>query len=226
MAEAKILVVEDDRDILDLIRLLLESRRYEVVSAEDGIVGLRQFKACQPDLVLLDIKLPGMSGTQLCKEIRSISEVPIIFMSSNRDAEDIIAGLDSGADDYVTKPFDPTVLAARVKANLRRVLATKQAVMKLGPFEVDLQGREVYRDGKAVPLFTKEKQLLFFLLEHPNQVFSSEQLYEQIWEADLGAGDPTVKVHISNLRKKLEDDAENQKFIRTVRGFGYKLHME
>lgn len=225
MTAGKILVVEDDADLGEMVRLTLESRSYQVYTATEGHAGLAAFFRHQPDLVVLDIMLPGLSGTELCREIRRQSNVPIIFISANRDVDDIIQGLDLGADDYVTKPFDPLVLLARVKANLRRA-ASMRPVTKLGKFEIDWQGREVLCDGSPVQLFTKERQLLFFLLEHPNQVFSAEQLYERVWGMPCNNGDPTVKVHISHLRKKIEEHPSEPKFIRTVRGYGYKLQME
>lgn len=226
MTKGKILIVEDDSDIHQMIRLVLESRQYEVIAAEDGLAGMLAFDRLKPDLVVLDSKLPGMSGTELCREIRKRSEVPIIFLSSNREADDVIDGLELGADDYVTKPFDPLVFVARVNANLRRAAVGKHPVAKLGRFEIDWKGREVYREGEPVPLFAKEKQLLFFLLDQPNQVFSAEQLYKRVWGMSYGTGEATVKVHISNLRRKLEEDPAEPQYIRTVRGFGYKLHVE
>jgi DNA-binding response OmpR family regulator len=224
-AAGKILLVEDDADIRQLIRLTLESQGFEVWAAEDGRKGLELFRGVKPDLALLDILLPGMTGLELCKELRRWSDAPVMFLSCKREAEDIIAGLDIGADDYMTKPFDPAVLVARVKARLRRANGAGSVVRatSLGPIEIDWPGREVRRDGAPLPLFTKERQLLFFLLEHPNQVFSIAQLYERVWGMEHGSDEQTVKVHISNLRRKIGDDPAHPKWIVTVRGFGYKM---
>ncbi|HZG57993.1 response regulator transcription factor [Paenibacillus sp.] len=222
-AAGKILLVEDDPDIRELIRLTLESQGYEVWAADDGRRGLELFRAVRPDLALLDVLLPGMTGLELCKELRRQSDAPIVFLSCKREADDVIEGLELGADDYMTKPFDPAELVARVRARLRRLPGAGAKAAKLGALEIDWPGRDVKRNGQSLPLFTKERQLLFFLLEHPNQVFSIAQLYERVWGMEHGSEEQTVKVHISNLRRKIEDDPANPKWIVTVRGFGYKL---
>jgi DNA-binding response OmpR family regulator len=224
MTEGKILVVEDEADIRRLIRLTLENQHYEVLTAENGEKGLELFRWERPDLVVLDVMLPGMSGLELCREIRQDANVPILFLSCRRDSEDIIAGLDIGGDDYMTKPFDPAVLAARVRAAMRRVGKPDDAqVLRYGRLEADIRSREIRLDGKPVPLFAKERQLLFYLLEHPDQVFSSEQLYDRIWGLGNDSEDQTVKVHISTLRKKLQDDPGQPSYIHTIRGYGYKF---
>lgn len=221
----KLLVVEDDADILELIRLTLESQGYDVLTAADGNRGLQLFHQEKPVLVLLDILLPGMTGLDICQDIRRSSATPILFLTCKRDAEDIIGGLELGADDYMTKPFDPAILVARVRAILRRTAggAADNRISKYGSLEIDWPGRTVLRDGEPVSLFTKERQLLFVLLEHRNQVISVSQIYALVWGLDNASDEQTVKVHISNLRKKIEDDPAHPKFIQTVRGFGYKF---
>lgn len=219
---ARILVIEDDTDIHGFIRLALENQGYEVLTAEDGQRGLQLFHQEKPNLILLDIILPGLSGLEICHEIRKSSNTPILFLTCKREAEDVIDGLELGADDYMTKPFDPAILVARVKALLRRV-TTDARLTRYGDLEIDWPGRSIIRDGQPVALYTKERQLLFLLLEHPNQVISVAQIYNLLWGLEHGSDEQTVKVHISNLRKKIEDDPANPKYIQTVRGFGYKF---
>ncbi|MFC5700210.1 response regulator transcription factor [Cohnella faecalis] len=221
----KILVVEDETDIRRLIRLILENEGYRVLTAENAEEGIRLFDRDRPDFVILDVLLPGMDGLQLCAEMRRSSNVPVLFLSCRRDAEDIVAGHDCGGDDYMTKPFDPAVLAAKVRAGLRRVPVRmpKRDILRVGRLQADFGSREIFLDGEPIPLFAKELQLLFFLMKHAGQVFSAVQLYEQIWGMGGDSEDQTVKVHISTLRKKLDDDPVRSNYIQTVRGFGYKF---
>ncbi|WP_409342614.1 response regulator transcription factor [Paenibacillus sp. MBLB4367] len=224
---AKILVVEDEEEIRELIRLYLQNEGYVAVLAEDGEQALQLFEQEKPDLVVLDIVLPDTDGIELCGIIRKRSDVPIIFVTCKRESEDMISGFEAEADDYVTKPFDPAVLVARVKANLRRVLHQRKKASdeawRDDRLYVNLQNYEVLVHGQPVPLLPKERQLLILLLKHRNQVFSVEQLYDRIWGWESDSDDRTVMVHISNLRKKIEQDPATPKYIHTVRGFGYKF---
>jgi len=222
MTGARIVVVEDDADIRQLIRFALEPHGFQVWEAANGREGMDVFRSVRPDLAILDIVMPEMNGMELCEEIRRTSGAPVIFLSGKREAEDVIAGLDIGADDYVTKPFDPSVLVARVKARLRREGEAKRPTA-LDGLEIDWLGRDVRKDGESVQLYTKERQLLFFLLGRPNEVFSITQLYENVWGPVVDNYEQTVKVHISNLRRKLEDEPSQPKYIVTIRGFGYKF---
>lgn len=228
--QGKILIVEDEPEIRDLVRLYLHNGRFATISAENGGEAIRLLEQEQPDLILLDILLPDTDGLSLCKEIRKRSAVPIIFLTCKRDADDIVNGLDTGGDDYMTKPFDPVVLLARVKAHLRRAgmkeIPKEESIWQDDRLSVNWKNFEVHVANQPVPLFAKERQLLLYLVRHANQVFSVEQLYEHIWGWDRESDERTVMVHISNLRKKIEADPTNPKYIVTVRGFGYKFSTE
>lgn len=232
LEKAKVLIVEDDTEIRQLIELYLKSE-FQVLTADTGREAVKTVKLHSPDLVLLDILLPEFDGLEVCKKIRAFNvEVPILFLSAKSEFEDRIIGLEVGADDYITKPFDPGEVLARVRAHLRRKeiaskrLIFKKSLRKIGDLEINMENYTVLKKGKPVQLFTKELQLLHFLVKNPNQVFSIEQLYDQIW-GEYKLGDyRTVKVHISNLRKKIEDDPTKPHYIQTVRGFGYKFALE
>nr|WP_090885898.1 response regulator transcription factor [Evansella caseinilytica] len=229
MADDKILIVEDDTDIRELTTLYLEKKGFQVLSAGNGNDALRIVKNDSPQLILLDVLLPGMNGYDICRKIREITESPVLFISCKREAVDKVRGLNAGADDYITKPFDLLELEARVKANLRRnriqssQLDTNRKIFRHEHFMIDLNSYEVYVNGKIVPLYKKELQLLVLLVENQNQVFSVEQLYDHIWGVDSFGDMKTVMVHISNLRRKIEKDPAKPVLIHTVRGFGYKF---
>ncbi|SDE63334.1 DNA-binding response regulator, OmpR family, contains REC and winged-helix (wHTH) domain [Paenibacillus sp. UNCCL117] len=236
MSEHHILLVEDDKEIGRLIQLYLDSRGYKVRTARDGGDGLRQFETEPPDLVLLDIGLPGMNGLELCRCIRRVSNVPIIFISCNTENEDIIRGLGLGADDYITKPFDPNVLIARVEANLRRAPVFHRSSspargdderrLVFGGLEIDIAGYSVRLKGAPVNISTKEMQILLFMARHPDQIFTAEQLYREVWGVESYSDARTVVVHISSLRKKIETHPSEPAFIQNVRGYGYKFNSQ
>ncbi|MFD2704544.1 response regulator [Salibacterium lacus] len=230
MERKKILIVEDEEDIRNLITLYLESR-YEIISTSSGSGVLLLLEDHHPDLILLDVMLPGKSGMEICEEIRETDrETPILFLSAKREFEDKIQGLETGADDYITKPFDPGELMARVQAHLRRNDINNQQgsqsdhILSTGSLEIDLNSYTLKRKGEILHLFAKEMQLLLVLARHPNQVFSIEQLYDNVWGTDRFGDLKTVSVHISRLRKKIEEDPSRPVYIKTVRGFGYKFH--
>jgi len=229
---SKLLIVEDDPDIQHLLQLYLE-KEFILIFSASGSEAVNLFLEGSPDLILLDIMLPDLDGLQVCKQIRQLDEaVPIIFLSSRSEYDDRITGLEIGADDYIIKPFDPGEVLARMKAHLRRRnihkdnAATLNNLKKIGDLEIDLNDFSVYKKNEQIKLFTKERQLLLYLIEHPNQVFSVEQLYDHIWGEDKFGDYQTVKVHISNLRKKIEKDPAHPLYIQTVRGFGYKFASE
>ncbi|WP_017754213.1 response regulator transcription factor [Calidifontibacillus oryziterrae] len=230
MRQEKVLVVEDEVEIRELINIYLKNSGYNTVLATNGQEGLEFFHKNAPDIVILDIMLPKMDGIEVCQEIRKVSTVPILFLSAKRDSDDIIRGLELGGDDYITKPFDPNVLVARVKANLRRLPITipnspdQKNLFKYDYLELDLNSYTIKVNNEPITLFAKELQLLILLAKNPNQVFSVEQLYSQIWGAESFGDTRTVMVHISNLRKKIELDPANPRFIQTVRGFGYRFN--
>jgi DNA-binding response OmpR family regulator len=233
VSDQRILLVEDDKEISALIQLYLESHGYRVQTARDGDEGLKQFELGSPSLILLDIGLPGMSGMELCEKIRRVSNVPIIFISCNTENDDIIRGLDLGADDYMTKPFDPKVLIARVEANLRRApvfhrspapASNNYRKLTFGGLEIDISNYTVRLRGAMVNVSTKEMQILLFLAQHPDQIFTAEELYRQVWGAESYSDTRTVVVHISSLRKKIEIHPSEPVLIQNVRGYGYKFN--
>lgn len=227
MEGEKILLVEDEQGIRELIQLYLENREYTVISAENGRKALDLTDAEQPDLVLLDIEMPGLDGFEVCKRMREILDIPIIFISSRRDVLDKIKCFELGGDDYITKPFDFAELEARIKANLRRYREGKNKksanILKFGALEIHLDSYECYLNKKLITLSTKELQVLILLAKRPNQVYSAEQIYDQIWGFDSTGDIQAVKVHISNLRRKLESGSSSPTYIKTVRGFGYRF---
>ncbi|MFB9279072.1 response regulator transcription factor [Cohnella cellulosilytica] len=227
----RVLVVEDAPEVRRLLRLYLENDGFEVAEAEDGEQAIRQMREQGADLILLDILLPGTSGIDVCRSIRRLSAVPIIFVSSMNESRHVIEGLESGADDYITKPFDPPVVIARVKAGLRRAGPSAGAdggrtpggLWEHGRIRLDLDSYELRVDGRVVELYTKELQLLLFFIHNPNRVFHVEELYNKIWGWDSTGELTTVMVYISNLRKKIEENPAKPQYIRTLRGFGYKF---
>lgn len=226
----KILLVEDDSDIRDILSIYLRKEGFQVLEASDGEEGLRMFRTGSPDLLLTDILLPDLEGTELTRRIRQESDIPVIMISCRKESESIVDGLALGADDYITKPFVPAVVVARIRSRLRRYrhpeTARSSSRLTDGYLTLDLKNREIWRDGQAIQLYAKEKQMFVFLAQHPNQVFSIEQLYEQVWGWDKNGDSRTVMVHIRNLRKKIERDPAQPAYIVTVRGFGYKFNWE
>ncbi|MDX6552566.1 MAG: hypothetical protein QOH74_1054 [Gaiellales bacterium] len=214
-----ILLVEDDAAIRDMTKLSLERDGFSVATAPDGGAGLQSFRDQPPDLVLLDIMLPGVDGISVCRQIRESSVVPIVMLTARTDPIDVVLGLEAGADDYVTKPFEPPVLAARLRAVLRRATRTEPApVMRFGEMEIDPLGMEVRSAGEPVALTPTEYRLLLMLAENAGIVLSRERLLEDVW-GYLWAGDTRlVDMHVRRLRGKVGHDA-----IETVRGAGYKL---
>jgi len=219
-----ILIVEDEAGIRDMTHKYLWKLGYDVVSVENGHDALKHLDSINPHLILLDIEMPGMDGFTVCQEIRKRLTIPIIFLTVSREKMDKIRCFELGGDDYVTKPFDFEELHARIKANIRRYYMYSQKeinVLKFNGLEIHLDTFECQLDGEKVELSAKEMELLIHLAKHPNQVWSQEQLYDNVWSLDAQGNIETVKVHISHLRRKLEKDQKNPHFIKTVRGFGY-----
>ncbi|MFD0695134.1 response regulator transcription factor [Paenibacillus sp. GCM10027628] len=226
----QILFIEDDADIQEIVALYLRKSGMFVDVASDASSALRLFQSKSYDLLLTDILLPDLHGTELAQRIRKQSSIPIIFISCKKESQDIVDGLELGADDYITKPFDPNVVVARVRAQLRRFQSGKQEagnraklVWQDQRMRIDPDNYEICVDGQPVTLFAKERQLLLFLANRPNQVFSVEHLYGQIWGWDKVSDVRTVMVHIRTLRKKIEQNPADPRYILTVRGFGYKF---
>jgi two-component system alkaline phosphatase synthesis response regulator PhoP len=217
-----VLVVDDERNIVDLVRLYLEKEGFAVVAAADGDAALAAFDRHAPDLVVLDLMLPRLDGFEVCREIRRRGPTPVLILTARSDDVDAVVGLELGADDYVTKPFNPRVLVARVKAILRRTEATDRGERPLdvGALRIDPRRREVTVDGRPVELRAREFDLLLALARDPGVVLTRDALLEHVWETDFAGETRTVDVHVAELRKKLGDDGPR---IETVRGLGYRM---
>ncbi|MGY0060450.1 two-component system response regulator CseB [Streptomyces sp. LZ34] len=232
MAETHVLFVEDDDVIREATQLALERDGFVVTAAPDGLTGLERFRADRPDIALLDVMVPGLDGVSLCRRIRDESTVPVIMLSARADSIDVVLGLEAGADDYVTKPFDGAVLVARIRAVLRRFGHAsgpgrgaetapdepEGGVLRFGDLEVDPEGMEVRRAGTQVALTPTEMRLLLEFSAAPGTVLSRDRLLERVWDYGWGGDTRVVDVHVQRLRGKIGQDR-----IETVRGFGYKL---
>lgn len=228
MAKEKILVVDDERNIVELLKYNLEKEGYEVISAYDGFEAVNLAKQDRPDLIILDIMLPGQGGLEVCRILRKETKIPIIMATAKGEEIDKILGLELGADDYVTKPFSPRELVARVKAVLRRTSSKAEEKDELA-FEdltINLVKHEIRLKGEEVDLKPKEFDLLKLLATNPGKVFTRDFLLEQLWGYDYLGDTRTVDVHMRRLRQKIEEDAANPKFLKTVHGIGYKFQFE
>ncbi len=225
----KILVIDDENAIRDLLELVLITENYQVKTAENGTIGLMEMDSFQPDLVLLDIMLPDYSGYDLCREIVKKSTVPIIMVSAKNETIDKVLGLELGAEDYITKPFDNRELIARIKVVLRRYDLGDQnkddiiETIKCGELEINLESKSVLKDGSKISLTAKEFKILETLSKKPKKIFTRDELLEIIWGYDYLGDSRCVDMTIMRLRKKIEDDSENPKYVKTVYGFGYQF---
>ncbi|WP_341358779.1 MtrAB system response regulator MtrA [Georgenia sp. M64] len=219
---ARLLVVDDDTALAEMIGIVLEAEGFEVVFCADGAQAPEIFRAEQPDLVLLDLMLPGLDGIAVCRIIRAESDVPIVMLTARSDTLDVVTGLEAGADDYVAKPFKPKELVARVRARLRRQEDPEPERLRIGDLELDVAGHEVTRDGVPISLTPLEFDLIVALARKPWQVFSREVLLEQVWGYRHAADTRLVNVHVQRLRAKVEKDPEHPEVIVTVRGVGYR----
>lgn len=221
----RILVVDDEPSIVELIRVNLEDGGYDVGVAADGDEALERFSQEVWDLVILDLMLPGVDGIEVCRRIRKESQVPIIMLTAKADEIDRVLGLEMGADDYVTKPFSPRELLARVRAILRRVPDTVVTgeLIQYGRLRLNLEKRTVEIDGDRVQLTPREFDLLHLLARYPGRIFQRDYLLEQLWEYEYTGGTRTVDVHIRRLRQKLEHHPQYAEAIETVHGIGYRL---
>ena len=219
---ARILVVDDDTAISEMIGIILRGEGYEPQFAGDGAEAIDLFRSMRPDLVLLDLMLPGIDGIQVCATIRAESGVPIIMLTAKGETTDVVKGLESGADDYVVKPFNPKELVARIRTRLRPVLPETTDTVGIGDLTIDVQGHEVRRGGDKISLTPLEFQLLLALAVKPQQVFTREMLLEQVWGYHYKADTRLVNVHVQRLRAKVEHDPDNPQIVMTVRGVGYR----
>jgi len=224
MAGKRVLVVDDDVKTVELVKLYLNRDGYRVFTAYDGVEALRLARESHPDLIVLDLMLPGIDGLQVCRTLRSESDVPIIMLTAKTTDQDKLTGLDLGADDYVTKPFSPKELAARVRAVLRRLPGERgPEQINHGALTVDFLKHEASLAGRPLNLTTVEFKLLGILVKEPGRVFSRAKLIEKALGYDFEGFDRTIDVHILNLRQKLEPDPKHPKYIKTVYGAGYKI---
>ena len=224
MAGKKVLVVDDDVKTVDLVKLYLNRDGYRVLTAYDGVEALRLAREGHPDLIVLDLMLPGIDGLEICRTLRAESDVPIIMLTAMTTDNDRLTGLDLGADDYVTKPFSPRELAARVRAVLRRLPGERgPEKIKHGALTVNFLKHEAYLDDKPLNLTPVEFKLLGALVKEPGRVFSRAQIIEKALGYDFDGFDRTIDVHILKLRRKLEPEPRHPKYIKTVYGAGYKL---
>lgn len=222
-----VLIVEDDRNIADLLRLYLEKEGYTVVIAPDGMRGVEQFRTVHPSLVLLDVMLPGLDGWGVCRAIRAESQTPIIMLTAKSETEDKVNGLKQGADDYITKPFEMKEVLARIEAVLRRSGIEPEKSRRRLEFDklvIDMDAFELTVDGKKVPTPPKEMELLYHLASTPNRVYTRNQLLDEVWGFDYFGDTRTVDVHIKRLREKLEGVSDQWR-LKTVWGVGYKFEV-
>ena len=223
-----VLIVEDDRNIADLLRLYLEKEGYTVVIAPDGMRGVEQFRTVHPSLVLLDVMLPGLDGWGVCRAIRAESQTPIIMLTAKSETEDKVNGLKQGADDYITKPFEMKEVLARIEAVLRRSGIKPEKSRRRLEFDklvIDMDAFELTVDGKKVPTPPKEMELLYHLASTPNRVYTRNQLLDEVWGFDYFGDTRTVDVHIKRLREKLEG-VSDQWDLKTVWSVGYKFEVK
>lgn len=228
MSNFKVLVVDDDINICELLRLYLQKEGYSTSLAYDGEMAIKVFFETKPDLILLDIMLPRLDGWQVCREIRKTSDTPIIMLTAKGETFDKVLGLELGADDYITKPFDTKEVVARIKAVLRRTKQTNSADTKIVEFDkltINLTNYELVVDGKNIDTPPKELELLFHLAHNPNRVYTRDQLLDEVWGFDYYGDSRTVDVHVKRLREKLENVSENWS-LKTVWGVGYKFEVK
>ncbi|HVX09014.1 MtrAB system response regulator MtrA [Humibacter sp.] len=220
---AKILVVDDDTALAEMIGIVLRTEGFEPSFCSDGAIAIDSYHATKPDLILLDLMLPGMDGIEVCSRIRAESGVPIIMLTAKSDTADVVKGLECGADDYMVKPFNPKELVARIRTRLRPAASAPAAdTLRVGDIEIDVAAHEVRRGESRINLTPLEFDLLIALASKPQQVFTREMLLEQVWGYHYKADTRLVNVHVQRLRAKVEEDPDNPKIVMTVRGVGYR----
>ncbi len=221
-ARSRVLVVDDDPSLAEMLGIVLRAEGLEPAFVADGGRAVSAFREVRPDLVLLDLMLPGTDGLQICREIRQESLVPIIMLTAKADTVDVVKGLEAGADDYVVKPFKPIELVARIRVQMRRTDTDHPETLAIGDVTIDVAGHQVRRNDTPILLTPLEFDLLVALARKPRQVFTRERLLEQVWEYRYAADTRLVNVHVQRLRSKVEIDPEHPEVVLTVRGVGYK----
>jgi two-component system, OmpR family, response regulator MtrA len=220
--KGRVLVVDDDTALAEMLSIVLRNEGFDSVVCGDGDSAFAAFRDSKPDLVLLDLMLPGRDGIDVCRQIRNESGVPIVMLTAKSDTVDVVLGLESGADDYIVKPFKPKELVARIRARLRRTDEPAPETLEIGDLVIDVAGHAVKRGGQAISLTPLEFDLLVALARKPWQVFTREMLLEQVWGYRHAADTRLVNVHVQRLRSKIEHDPEHPEIVVTVRGVGYK----
>src|ERR1700758_4279131 len=220
--KGRLLVGDDDAALAEMLGIVLRGEGFEPTFVADGDKAVEAFRDARPDLVLLDLMLPGSDGIDVCRQIRAESGVPIVMLTAKSDTVDVVLGLESGADDYVVKPFKPKELVARIRARLRRTESDPAESLAIGDLTIDVPGHEVLRSGAPIQLTPLEFDLLVALARKPRQVFTREVLLEQVWGSRHAADTRLVNVHVQRLRAKIEQDPEHPEIVVTVRGVGYK----
>ena len=218
----RVLIVDDDSALSEMLGIVLRGEGFDPVACPDGERALAMFREVRPDLVLLDLMLPGKDGIDVCREIRAESGVPIVMLTAKTDTVDIVVGLESGADDYIVKPFKPKELVARIRARLRRTDEPAPELLEIAGLTIDVAGHAVRREDASIALTPLEFDLLVALARKPWQVFTREVLLEQVWGYRHAADTRLVNVHVQRLRSKIEKDPERPEIVLTVRGVGYK----
>ncbi len=219
---SRILVVDDDTALAEMIGIVLRTEGFDTAFCADGAEAVEAWRTEKPDLILLDLMLPGIDGIEICTRVRAESGVPIIMLTARTDTADVVRGLESGADDYIVKPFNPKELVARIRTRLRPVTSSPSESLRIGDLVVDVEGHEVRRADAPIALTPLEFELLVALASKPQQVFSREMLLEQVWGYHYKADTRLVNVHVQRLRAKVEIDPDNPRIVTTVRGVGYR----
>lgn len=221
-ARGRVLIVDDDQALSEMLGIVLRGEGFDPVFCGDGAQALQVFRSCKPDVVLLDLMLPGRDGIDVCRSIRAESGVPIVMLTAKTDTVDVVVGLESGADDYIVKPFKPKELVARIRARMRRNDDAPPLTLTIGDLAIDVSGHQVTRDGQALSLTPLEFDLLVCLARRPGKVFTREILLQEVWGYRHAADTRLVNVHVQRLRAKIEHDPEDPTIVVTVRGVGYK----
>lgn len=221
-ARGRVLVVDDDAALAEMLGIVLRGEGFEPVFCSDGLSALEIFRASKPDVVLLDLMLPGRDGIDICRAIRAESGTPIVMLTAKSDTVDVVVGLESGADDYIVKPFKPKELVARIRARMRRTDDVSSSMLSIGDLDIDVIGHTVRRNDQVLALTPLEFDLLVCLARKPGQVFTREALLQDVWGYRHSADTRLVNVHVQRLRAKIEHDPENPDIVLTVRGVGYK----
>lgn len=222
-SRGRVLVVDDDAALSEMLGIVLRGEGFDPVFCADGATAVEAFRSSQPDLVLLDLMLPGRDGIDVCRAIRAESGTPIVMLTAKSDTVDVVVGLESGADDYIVKPFKPKELIARIRARIRRNDDPPAQVLSAGDLQIDISGHVVTRNGEVLSLTPLEFDLLACLARKPGQVFTREVLLQEVWGYRHSADTRLVNVHVQRLRAKVEHDPENPEIVLTVRGVGYKV---